>query len=222
MKPEKSKKSEFDSKNNELANNIAAILKEKQISESDLAKAIEVPYNTVHRLVTGFVANPGVLLISKISDFLGISVDALLNGGFLNTNIRNKPTTLPVFSWTDLEYITLPKLDEWKERQTIFLDQSKSLSSNAFILQANKSMEPRYPDGTCCVIDPDALPRNTDTLLINLLEDRQLSLRKLTIDPPQWYLYSLIEQAHPLVFNKESHKILGVVIMTMLFRRETI
>lgn len=63
-----------------LPNNILHLMQKRKISESELARAIMLPYNTVKRITTGETTDPKISTLSLIADFFGVGIDTLLRG----------------------------------------------------------------------------------------------------------------------------------------------
>jgi len=61
-----------------LARNIVALMKKRRISDSDLAKAISLPYNTIKRITVGKTVDPKISTLLLIANFFDVSIDGLL------------------------------------------------------------------------------------------------------------------------------------------------
>lgn len=64
----------------------------KKLNKCSLAKGCGIGYATVYDLIEGNIKNPHMETIFKIAEFLGISINELLNGGMDNekSNTQNK------------------------------------------------------------------------------------------------------------------------------------
>ena len=69
-----------------LSKKLKKLLFERDITPTDLAKALDMPIPTVHRIVTGRTTRPHEKSIKSISDFFGISVKDLVDAND-NANI---------------------------------------------------------------------------------------------------------------------------------------
>lgn len=61
-----------------LPNNILRLMMKKRMSDSDLARAVRLPYNTIKRLTTGETTDPKISTLFLIADFFEVGIDALL------------------------------------------------------------------------------------------------------------------------------------------------
>jgi hypothetical protein len=58
-------------------------------------------------------------------------------------------------------------------------------------------------------------------ILIKIKTTGELSIKELSIDPPDRYLRSLIQNNNILQFSTEDHIILGVINLTILYHNAT-
>ena len=77
-----------------LANNISTLLRMHGITENELAKALNIPYNTVRRLTTGSTTDPRISTLNIIANYFNVGLDELIE-----TNNQTSPglNWLPVF-----------------------------------------------------------------------------------------------------------------------------
>lgn len=79
----------LDTNNDNLSNNLSSLLKKHNISESDLARTLNLPYNTIHRLVTGHTIDPRISTLKAIAGYFKVKLDALLGPECLSVNEEN-------------------------------------------------------------------------------------------------------------------------------------
>lgn len=73
----------LDNLNKDLSNSISLLMKENNISESDLARALSLPYNTIHRLISGHTADPRISTLKSIAAYFDVSLDSLSRSDYL-------------------------------------------------------------------------------------------------------------------------------------------
>lgn len=204
-----------------LSQNLKSLIKKKGLSESDLAKKLDIPLMTVRRIVSGETTDPRISTLKLFADFLGVTVDSLIE----ETNIQTavSPQFVPILDWTlaskinSLNDVNLKTWDNW---QPIFLGENSSVSKNAFALPSKPSMQPRFPTGTLFIIDSSVQPEDGEIILLKILKSSELSIRELIIDPPKWQLQPVVVGSEVIYYSKDHHKILGTVVLTLLYSRK--
>ena len=210
-----------------LAKNLIRLLSEKGVSESELAKEIGLPYNTVKRLVDGVTTDPRLSTLREICKFLDVSVDALLGNDMQNNNSftrESTPLTVPLFSWEQLadpSFISNINLAKWPHWYPIPPISNDGLNTGIYAVETRPSMQPRFPAGTILIVDPDIEPRDGDLVLVRMLEDNAISLREILIDPPTKQFMPIVKNSTILTYESSKHEITGVVVLNMLMRNKT-
>ena len=215
-----------DEKNNNqnlIAENLSTLLKQNNLNANQLAQLIGIPMMTVRRLLSGETEDPRISTLKMIADYFNISVDLLIGDAPRNVLISSKKVKsylVPKVNWD-----ILPRLSDmaefafhdWKEWQSISLNDNNVIGSKAFALESRPSMYPRFPKSTIFIIDPDTIPADGDIVLIKLKENNAFTLRELIVDPPDWRLSSLVADSNSINFSTDEHEVVGVNLLTMLY-----
>lgn len=61
-----------------LSSNIKKLRKQKKLSQDNLARLADIPYNTLIKIESGRSNNPTFETLSKLADALGVSLDELV------------------------------------------------------------------------------------------------------------------------------------------------
>jgi len=206
-----------------LAENIKKLLDAYQINESELARKLDVPYNTIHRIANGTTSDPRISTLQQIADYFGLSLDAILSKTQEHNFITQKENLIiPILNWdTILKQNFAKDLDKANWKKWIQTSQIKTVKdiNQLFALESTKSMQPRFPSGTTFIIDPNENPIDGDLVLIRFRDTSAVSLRELVIDSPDWQLNAVIPGSAPLVYKINDHEIMGVVILTIIQTR---
>jgi predicted transcriptional regulator len=64
--------------NMEISDKINQILKERNISANKLAKEADIPVSNIYKIIQDKNLNPGVYTVKAIADYLGITIDELI------------------------------------------------------------------------------------------------------------------------------------------------
>jgi DNA-binding Xre family transcriptional regulator len=138
-----------------LATNLASLLVEKNISESELAKSINIPYNTIKRLVDGVTTDPRLSTLKEICSYFGVPLDSLVssqNRNLPNNSItKDTPLSVPMFTWENIsnpEFFNIVDLKSWSDWYPIPPVLNEDLNISTYALESRPSMQPRFPIGT--------------------------------------------------------------------------
>jgi len=209
----------------QLAKNLNYLIKQKQLSEADLGRVLNLPLMTIRRLTSGETKDPRVSTLKLIADYFNITLDSLLekqNGISINYMTKNKPLFLPILDWATASKVTsIKELDlvAWKEWHPVTFNSSLVASENTFILKSTSSMYPRYPYGTMLIIDPEIPPTDGDIVLIKKNQNSDISLKELLIDLPERKLLSLSSSSDSIILDEKEYHIVGTVILTLLYKK---
>lgn len=209
---------------NNLSRNILTLIKRSNISEVELAKALEIPYNTVHRLINGTTTDPKISTLKMIADYFNINLDSLIHGDdpSVSSKANKNIASVPIVNWDLLSsdnFIESIASSNWTSWQPVPLVSTEEMGENSYAIESKKSMAPRFPLGTIFIIDPNAKPIDSDLVLIKMKNNSGVSLRELIIDPPTWQLCPISSKAPSLAFCKEEHSIIGIVLFTIFKSR---
>lgn len=205
-----------------LAENLLNLLKYHEISAGELAKDLNIPYNTINRILSGVTTDPRISTLQQIADYFDVSVDFILYKDSMRSMEKNQQITIPIFSWNqiiDPQFLAKFDRTSWNKWITVTSPAHYSNLSNLFALESTKSMQQRYPFGTNFIIDVKEKSIDGDLVLVKFIDNETISLRELVIDSPEWRLLPVISGSASLVFNQENHLIIGVVILTIIQTR---
>ena len=77
-------------KNSLLKQNLRFLLEENHISETHLAKELQIPNTTFHRLLNNADSNPNISSLRPIAQYFGVSIDQLIGDSPLFANLGGK------------------------------------------------------------------------------------------------------------------------------------
>ncbi len=214
--------SEHDDKIKTLASNLSNLLKINHINENDLAKKLDIPYNTIHRIITGTTSDPRLSTLKQIADYFDVSLDALVHQEPPMPSVQQKPTLAPLIPWDTLNSLDLsknispPEGTPWIQIPAI---EGIKKHPRLFALLSTRSMQSRFPAGTTFVINADENPIDGDMVLVKFKTQNAISLRELVTDPPRWQLLPITPSSESIYFDDNEHSILGVVMVTLIKTR---
>jgi transcriptional regulator with XRE-family HTH domain len=179
-----------------LGNTLKKLLFERDMKPIDLAREVNMPPPTIHRLITGKSTRPYRSSLKPIADFFSVTIDQLLGENPLEVKndlvsaqsdtVGNKVKIIPVRDWDTLKDETQPLS---KQGEIIVTNDT---DENAFaLIMADTSMEPLFPRGCILIFEPGLKPVDRSYILVKLSDTNNYVFRQLLIDLDHQYLKPL-------------------------------
>ena len=206
-----------------LSNNLIKLLKLSRTNEAELARKLNITYNTIHRLVSGTTSDPKLSTLNQIAKYFNVSLDMLLSDQSKFHGLDGeRPRFVPIFTWEAIKSNNFMRdfnYENWEKWLPIATNEKNIINDNCYALASTKSMQPRFPIGTTFIIKPDEPPIDGDLIIIKFKDDQSVSLRELIIDSPEWQLCPISPGSKNLILDNEKIEIIGVVILTLIQTR---
>ncbi|MCE3268674.1 MAG: hypothetical protein K0R49_926 [Burkholderiales bacterium] len=170
-----------------LSKKLKKLLFEREITPTDLAKALNMPVPTIHRIVTGRTTRPHEKSIKLISNFFGISERELVdaNNSTSQDLASNQIKQVPLLEWSQL---SVTKENTGSEKYITV----SNVSDEAFALtMPDHSMEPMIEKESILIFDPSIKAVDRSYILAKLAEPNIYVLRQLLIDLDNSFIKSL-------------------------------
>ncbi len=208
--------------NNSLISRVLKTLMfKKNIKTTQLARDLDLPQQTLQRIVSGTSPNPHVKNLKPIADFFNITLEQLkgeqpLPESFadmhLPTAAKPKARQLPKVCWDDIE-IYLNNPGAYKLESTIFVEESAGNNTFALTL-GDSAMEPYFPQNCLLIMSPEKNPKDRSFVLAKIADSKTYLFRQLLIDGEYKYLKALNPDlsAFPMRFLKENDEIIATMI----------
>ena len=206
-----------------IAGNLEHLIKLRKTTDNKVAQDLNIPPITIKRLLSGETTDPRISTLKSISDYFNVSIDTLIEPNAMAPNefiSQSKPIFLPVLDWESAKNKDKLDLKQWQTWIPVTIGKNEKISLNAFALESRPSMYPRFQPGTIFILDPELTPTDGDLVLVNLRENNELTLRELSIDPPDWQLHPVNQGASILNYSKETHELMAVVFLTLFYNRK--
>lgn len=183
-------------KKSTLSEILKVLMFKKNIKTARLARELNIPQQTLQRIVTGASAHPHLSSLRPIANYFGISLaqlkgDEALADDLLSTDFPGSKLgvrNIPLVDWGDLTLDFDAK--NFSKSNTIFIDES--LGADCFSLKMNDmSMEPYFPQGSTLIFDPDKRPKDRSFVLVVISETRTAVFRQVLVDGDYRYLKPL-------------------------------
>ncbi len=172
----------------------------------DLARAVDLPPPTIHRLVTGKSTRPYESSLKPIADYFSIDVNQLLGEEPLaDDQAQNKTTKEPKeyitnkrniqTKITEIKMLPWDHISDYTNPDTSFLEKIPfwgEISSYAFAtIMPDSSMEPFIQKGSILFLDPTLKYSDRSYVLVHMKETKTYLVRQILIDADHQYLKPL-------------------------------
>ncbi len=180
----------------QLGTILKKLLFDRGMKPVDLAREINIPPPTIHRLVTGKSTRPYKSSLKPIADYFSITIDELIGDKAFTNDVSTKITTvnpshkvihyLPLIFWDNIK-INMNELNISKD-----IPFAGNISNEAYATILNdSSMEPLFPRGSMLLFDPQKAFKDRSYVLVQINETSAPVFRQLILDLDQKYLKPL-------------------------------
>ncbi len=198
-----------------LGHILKQLMQEKgNLSETELARQINLPQPTVHRILSGETSDPRISTLQLLANFFHVTIDQLLGIAKLSPTTINTPfdiVSIPIVSWKDItqgiEPLSKLTADNWNHWLTVNVKLNTTM---AYALESRAGMEPRFPRGTLLIINPELQPQDGDLVVVHYQDTQEATLREFYVDGPVQYLKPIVNDLKPNTMN-DNIKFLGVL-----------
>lgn len=197
-------------KNTKIGHILNRLMAEKKLRVAELARRVNLPQPTVHRIATGVCEHPHVSSLEPIANFFSITVDQLK--GLELIPWLDQVSKVPLLTWTQISDWPTNKC-EVQDNELIFTDAR--IGGNGYAIKIDdSSMDPVFPKNTLLIADPDKPPKDRGYVIATLASINKPIFRQLLIDAHDRYLKALSPDfdQYKMIFLSNNDKILSTVV----------
>jgi transcriptional regulator with XRE-family HTH domain len=178
-----------------LGDVLRRLLFDWNMKPADLAREVNIPPPTIHRLLTGKSTRPYKSSLMPIAEYFSVKIEQLLGEEPLSKTNDNPSTgligssthNLPHLPWEFLHLISSLNRDLYEK-----LPFHGKISNNSWATTIqDSSMEPIFARGSILIFDPCKPHKDRSYVLIQLHDSERLIFRQLLIDAEHNYLKPL-------------------------------
>lgn len=174
--------------NKVLSDNLKKLLFFHNMKATELARAVELPQPTIHRLINGKSKRPYASTIKIIADFFSLSVHELLKTELsLSTAPNMQPRIEAIKQIPLVHYSELQTLKDSLQKTKQSTVSKKNLSLSAFAIMGKIHEE---SPNSIFIFDPETKARDRQAVIVRL-ENNELCFGELLIDGEKHYLKQL-------------------------------
>ncbi len=166
------------------------------MNASELAREVDLPTPTVHRLVTGKSTRPYESSLKPIADYFSIDIEQLLGEKPIPPLKEPAEQNNKALGASSIGYIPLVP---WEQLQSGNNEANHNkvpfvgaIGIGGFAtVMPDTSMEPLIQRGSTLILDPSIMPVDRSYVLVKLHETKAHVLRQLLVDADNRYLKPL-------------------------------
>ena len=166
-----------------IALQLARLMREHNLSASELARKTGVPQPTIHRLLHAENTDPRVSTLATLASYFEVPTDYFL--GNLDQQAIHSTHAVPIYNLADLRY---PLSELPTSEHSLILS---GLSINCFAVHSTPSMHPKVPARSLVIIDPTQSAQDGDLVLVFYHQSKHYSVQDLIQDGTRQALRSL-------------------------------
>lgn len=201
---------------------LKVLMFKKNVKTTELAKKINIPQQTLQRIVSGVSPNPHSSTLKPIANYFDVSIDQLtgteqLPESYLpfpavrfKGNLQHRVREIPLLTWEQLDYFFTQKKDH-DNKIIITVD----LNEKCFgLIMNDSSMDPYFSQGTLLIMDPEKTFNDRSFILVKLYHEKIYLFRQLLMDGQHKYLKPLnpdLKIFKMKLLNEKDH-VLGVLV----------
>lgn len=197
-------------KNTKVGQILRKLMAERKIRVAELARRVNLPQPTVHRIATGVCEHPHASSLKPLADFFSVTVDQMK--GHEPIQAIDAIIKVPLLAW---EQAKTWVFDHKKIKPKEFIVTDAKVGAQGYALKVeDASMEPVFPRKTILVIDPYREVRDR-SYVVAILANYSLPLfRQLLVNAKEKYLKPLSPDldCYKMIKLDLNDKILGAVI----------
>lgn len=197
-------------KNTRIRQILNRLMVDKKIRVAELARRVNLPQPTVHRIATGACEHPHLSSLEPIANFFSINIDQLK--GHEPIPWLDRVTKVPLLNWN--EVLEKPAKNIDKQNFDLILTDADVGKAGFALKIKDSSMDPVFPIHTVLIVDPEKQPKDRNYVIAKLMSYPEAIFRQLLIDAGDRYLKPLspdLEQYRMTRLNNND-KIIGIVV----------
>jgi SOS-response transcriptional repressor LexA len=197
-------------KNTRIGQILNRLMADKKIRAAELARRINLPQPTVHRIATGACEHPHLSSLAPIAEFFSVSVDQLK--GHEPIPWLDRATKVPLLTWDEIIEWSVSK-NKNQTHELILTDAAIGKSGFALKIK-DASMDPVFPKNTVLITDPDKQAKDRNFVIAKLANHPEAIFRQLLLDAGDRYLKPLSPdfEQYKMTRLNNNDKILSVVV----------
>ncbi len=197
-------------KNTKIGQILNRLMADQKIRVTELARRINLPQPTIHRIATGACEHPHLSSLKPIANFFSINVDQLK--GHEPIPWLDRASKVPLLEWDEILY--WPKRKDEKIYNEFILTDAVIGKAGYALKIIDASMDPVFPRNTILIADPEKQFKDRSFVIAKLANYPEAIFRQLLVDAGDRYLKPLSPdfEQYKMTRLNNNDKILSVVV----------
>lgn len=175
---------------------------ERDLKTAELARLINMPQPTLHRIVEGTSTRPHAPSLMAIANYFGLSIEQLKGEAPIPwlapmdlEILQSGWQKVPLIDWLELAQFTAnqeaPASEDHLAFKPIVLSEVKFEGGSFALKMPDASMDPLFPLNTTLIFDEGIVAKDRDYVLVHLQKDNRYVFRQLIVDAQQSFIRPL-------------------------------
>jgi SOS-response transcriptional repressor LexA len=196
------------------------LLFKHELTPTELSRRINLPQQTIQRIITGKSISPKASTVEVLADYFGVKPEQLTGEESLlateHAQLFQSPSlqSVLVYSWQELNTL-LGKKEPASPCDIISVNNAYSEHCFALVMN-DSSMEPYFSKHSILIIDPEVSCSDMSYVLVKIKETEKYLFRQLLSDGENYFLKALNSDlsSFPIRKLEKPDDIIGVVVET--------
>lgn len=197
-------------KNTKISQILNRLMADKKIRVTELARLVNLPQPTIHRIATGVCEHPHSSSLEPIANFFAISIEQLK--GHEPIPWLDHATRVPLLTWEQVLHWPQNK-GEIHIKEFILTDALIGKKGFALKIKDN-SMDPVFTRNTILIADPEKEIKDRSFVIAKIANHAEAIFRQLLFDAGIRYLKSLSPdfEKYKMLRLNNTGKVLSIVV----------
>lgn len=198
---------------------------ERDLKTAELARLINMPQPTLHRIVEGTSTRPHAPSLVAIANYFGLSIEQLKGEAPIPwlapmdlEILQAGWQKVPLIDWVELAQLNTHKAapEDNLAFKPIVLSEVKFEGDCFALKMPDASMNPLFPLNTTLIFDKGVAAKDRDYVLVHLHKDDRYVFRQLIVDAQQNFIRPLSPDLREITLQTLSNNddICGVLVQS--------
>jgi SOS-response transcriptional repressor LexA len=202
-----------------LSNNLQILIKNQNVTISELGRYTKVPVTTLKRIKFNQNANPTLATLIPVANFFSVTLNQLVGIDPLPERKMIGKYATKGDEWTHIPIISWSEAINWEgnleEKNFEVISTDIKIGKNSFALKIENDDWNNFLKDSILIIDSTLVPQNRDYVVVYKKGQHKATFKELLLDEENMYLKPLNRDFNTVLMGN-NYKILGVMVQVRL------